>query len=374
MIGIRLPSEVHESNQYDLTGSGNTTPGLKPLLFVFCFVAFDSLGGMAQTDMQLFQLFFVDFTRSLSHETGRTLGFREDNHVTNGRRTGHQHHQTIQAKRQTTVWRTTELQCIQQEAELGARFFFTNAQDTEHRFLHGAVVNTDRTATQLGTVQHHVVSAGQCVCRVGCQLFGAARRCGERVVNRSQAAVRGFLEHREVDHPHGCPFAGQHLQVVTYTNPQCTQGFVNNGGFVGTEEHDVAVFSSDALDDRHGDVITQEFHDRRLKAFDALGQLIDLDVSQALGTVDADELGVIVDLLAAQLAAFRHAKGCNTALGIFGGASENLEVHAFYQIAYVLQLQRDAQIRLVTAITLHGFGIRHTREFRQLNIQNVFEQ
>src|SRR5690554_1950442 len=324
--------------------------------------------------MQFFQLLFVYRTRRLGHQTGGALGFREGDDVPDGRRTGHQHHQAIQAESQAAVWRATELQSVQQEAKLGASFLFLDTQDAEHRFLHFAVVDTDRTTAQFGAVQHHVVSAGQGIGRIGRKLVRAAGRRSEWMVNSGEAAVWQFLKHREVHHPHRRPLAGEHVEVMADFDAQCAQCFVDYSGLVSTKEHNIAVFCRNALHDRHGHVVTQELDDRRLEAFHALGQFVHLDVGQALGTVYADKLGVVVDLLTGQRTALRHTQGCNTAFRILRGAGKDLEVHAFHQIVHVLQLQRNTQIRLVAAVTLHSLGIRHAREFRQLHIQHVFEQ
>ena len=118
-----------------------------------------SLWLFTQTDVQLAQCLGIHYTRSLGHDIGRALGFRERDHFTNRLGAGHQHHQAVQAKGQATVGRCTVLQSIEQEAEFLFLFRFTDAQQTEDRLLHFLAMDTDRTATQLGAVQDHVVSA-----------------------------------------------------------------------------------------------------------------------------------------------------------------------------------------------------------------------
>ena len=107
--------------------------------------------------MQVAQSVIVHHTRRLGHDTGSTLGFREGNHFTDRLGTGHQHHQTIETEGQATVGRRTVFKCVEEEAELLLLLVFTDAKHVEYRLLHGLVVNTDRAATQLGAVEHHVI-------------------------------------------------------------------------------------------------------------------------------------------------------------------------------------------------------------------------
>ena len=55
-------------------------------------------------------------------------------------------------------WRA-KLQSIKQEAELLLLLLGADSQNIEHRLLHFLAVNTDRTTTQLGTIEHHVIGA-----------------------------------------------------------------------------------------------------------------------------------------------------------------------------------------------------------------------
>ena len=194
------------------------------------------------------------------------------------------------------------------------------------------------------------------------------------MVNGGQIAIRQLLEHREVYNPHWCPLAGKHIEVVSYLDTQGAQGFIHDGSLISAEEDDIAIFRTYALHDGQRNVVTQEFHDWRLQAFGTLGQFVYLDVGQALGTVDTNKLGVVINLFTGQLGTLGHAKGGDTAFRIFGGTSEHLEVHAFHQITHILKFQRDTKVRLVAAVTLHGFRIRHARKLRQLNIQHILEQ
>ena len=324
--------------------------------------------------MQLAQCLVIHLTRRLSHHAGRALGFREGDHFTDRLGTGHQHYQTIETEGQATVGRCAEFQGIEEEAELLLLLVFADAEHTEHRLLHGTVVDTDRTATQFSTVQHHVVGTRQRGGRIGLQLGRAAAWRGKRVVHGGQAAVVVLFEHREVDNPQRRPFAGQQIEVVTELDPQRAQGFANDLGLVGTEEHDVAIDRTDAIKD-HIDVVQRDvFHDRRLQAFNASCALVDLDVSQAAGTVDTDELGVIIDLLTRHARPARYTQGGDAAFRVVSRAGEDFKVDVLELIFNIHQLQRVAQVRLVRTITTHGFGQGHMRQLAELDVQDFLEQ
>ncbi|MNH71776.1 hypothetical protein D3C73_239280 [compost metagenome] len=270
--------------------------------------------------------------------------------------------------------RRAVFQGVEQEAEFLFLFRFVDAQQTEHRLLHFLAVDTDRTATQLGAVQHHVVGAGQSASRVGFQLFRRAFRRGERVVQRGEAAVVVFFEHREVDDPHWRPLAGQQLEVVTELDAQCAQSFADDLGLVGAEEHDVAIDCANAIEDHVELVFRDVFHDRRLQTVNTGSALVDLDVRQALGTVDADELGVVVDLLARHARPARYAQGGDTAFRVVGRAAEHLEVDFLELIGHVHQFQRVTQVWLVGTVAAHGFFEGHVRELAEFQAQHFLEQ
>ena len=167
-------------------------------------------------------------------------------------------------------------------------------------------MDADGAATQLGTVEHHVVCARQRSAGVGLQLLRCALRRGERVVQCAQRAVIVLFEHREVDDPQRRPVAGQQLEVMAELDAQRAQRLGDDLGLVGTKEDDIAIDRADAIEDDVEVVFRDELDDRRLQPLDALGALVDLDIGQALGAVDADELGVVVDLAARHACGTRH--------------------------------------------------------------------
>ncbi len=271
--------------------------------------------------------------------------------------------------------RGTVFEGIQQEAELQALLGRGDPQDVEHGGLHLAVVDTDRTATHFVTVDHHVVGVGVSAYRVGLQLLRAqAARRGEGVVHGGQTAFAIFLEHREVDDPQRLPAVLQQAQIAAHFQTQGAHGIAHHFLGVGAEEDDVAVGCAGAGQDLAHDGVGEELGHRGLYPFDAVGRFVDLHPGQALGTIDADELGVLVDLLARELGAARYFQGCHAAFRIVGGAGEHGELDRGQQISHIHQLHRQTQVRLVGAVATHGFVEGHDREVAQIHVQDVQPQ
>src|SRR5690606_4191597 len=140
------------------------------------------------------------------------------------------------------------------------------------------------------------------------------------------------------------------------------------------EEHDVAIDRTDAIEDDVDVVQRDVLDDRRLQTFDTGSALVDLDVGQPLGTVDADELGVVVDLLARHARPARYAQRGDAAFRVVGGTCKDLEFDVLELILDVHQLQRNTQVRLVRTEAAHGFGQGHVRQLAELDAQDFLEQ
>jgi hypothetical protein len=78
---------------------------------------------VAQFDVQLAQLLFVDRAGGLGQQALGTLGLGEGDHIADRLGTGHQRDDAVQPKGQATVGRCTVLQGVEQEAEFELRFF-----------------------------------------------------------------------------------------------------------------------------------------------------------------------------------------------------------------------------------------------------------
>ncbi len=116
------------------------------------------------------------------------------------------------------------------------------------------------------------------------------------------------------------------------------------------------------------------FDDRRLQALlVGLGDVVDLDVGEAAGAVDADELGVLVDLAAGEGVAAWHAHRSDAAAR-GGGAAEHLEGDVLHRVGDIGEFERDAQVGLVRAVATHRLGVGHAREGRgQFHVHRFLE-
>ena len=145
--------------------------------------------------------------RRLRQQALGALGLGEGDHVADRLGTGHQRHDAVQAEGQAAVRRRAVLQRVEQEAELELRFLGRDLEGIEHLLLHVGAMDTDRAAPHLPAIEHHVVTLGDALVRVGHHpvLMPVLGR-GERVVGGGVAlGLVVELEHREVDHPHRTP-------------------------------------------------------------------------------------------------------------------------------------------------------------------------
>src|SRR5690606_9839969 len=108
----------------------------------------------------------------------------------------------------------------------------------------------------------------------------------------------GFFKHREIDNPQHRPLGGVQVQVGAQLTAQRAQRFGDDFVLVSTEENQVTVFCAYTLKNRSTHGNWQVFYNGRLQAFFEIGLIIDLDVRQTFSAVDADKLGVVIDLLA----------------------------------------------------------------------------
>ena len=121
--------------------------------------------------------------------------------------------------------RSTELERIEEEAELDALLFLGDAEDLEYCLLDFLTVNSHRAAADLIAVDYHVV----CVRIDGIRIIEEILRLrnlghGERMVHRGDAAVIGLLEHREVDDPERLPGLLNESAIPCGLEPQCSEG------------------------------------------------------------------------------------------------------------------------------------------------------
>ena len=206
--------------------------------------------------------------------------------------------------------RRTVLERIQQESELAPRLLDVDAEQVEDGGLQVLTVDAHGSATDLRTVQHHVVGLGDRAARIGAQRVGVqVLGRGERMVHRRPTLVVGVvLEHGEVDDPQRRPVTAHEPQVLAQLQAQRTERVVDDFGGVRTEEDQIVGGGLRTREDPGHRGIGEEFDDRRLQTVTALRGIVDLDVGESTRAVACDERGVIVDLLAGELAAARDAQ------------------------------------------------------------------
>ncbi len=250
------------------------------------------------------------------------------------------------------------LQGVEQEAELELGFFWRDLQCVEHLLLDVGTVDTHRATAHFPAVEHHVVALGNAFLGRGDHpVLVTVLGRGKWVVGCGVAL--GFLvefEHGKVHHPHRAPaFFKQAVLLaeiaVANLDAQRANGVVDDLGLVGTKKDQVAVLRAGACQHFSDGLVMDVLHDGALQAVTALGQFIDLDVGQALGTVDLDELGVGVNFATGQATRLTCATGhaqCYDAAILHGcRTGEDLEVDIGHHIGDFGEFQLHAQIGLV---------------------------
>ena len=272
------------------------------------------------------------------------------------------------------------LQRIEQEAKLELSLLRVDLECGEHLALNLGPVDTHRPSPELPAVEHHVIGLGHAPTRVGVhEVLVPILGSGKGMMHRAPAlALFVKLEHREIDHPQRSPAGLEQACLfaklaVADLQAQGTDAVVDDLGLVGTEKDQVAVLRAGALQDLGNGPLVQVLDDGALQALATLGDVIDLDPGQALGAVDLDELGVAVDLPAAELGALRYAQGHHPAARRGRRPAEDLEIHILHLLGQLGQFELDAQVGLVRAEPGHGLGVGHDREVAQIDLHGRLE-
>ena len=123
------------------------------------------IGGRFDLDVELVKLRRIDGTWRAQHQVLMALRLGESDDVADVLGAGKHHHDAIDSRSDAAMRRHAVLECIQQVAEPLANRIARVAEDLEHLFLQGAVVNPDASPTQLVAVAHDVVCVGPNVVR-----------------------------------------------------------------------------------------------------------------------------------------------------------------------------------------------------------------
>ena len=186
---------------------------------------------------------------------------------------------------------------------------------------------------------------------------------GERVVHRVPVLfLLVVLEHREIHHPQRLPAASRVAFLMADFHAQRAERVVHDLDLPGAEEHQAAVFRAGAIDDRAQRNVRKILHDRRLHAFAPFGDVVELDPGQPLRAVDADELGVSVDLAAREIASLGNQESGHTVRRRVRRPGEHLELHRLHHLGELGELQGHAQVGLVRAVIARRVAVAHHRE------------
>src|ERR1700723_531633 len=164
-------------------------------------------------DPQLAQLLLAHRRGCVHHQIHRSRGFGEGNYFAQTFRTRQNHHDAIEAQRDSSVRRRAVFQCFQKESEARPRFFLRHAQCAEDSTLHILAVNTNRAKAQFGAIEHDVIRQrphrAQLRLRIVQRLHAGLQLGHVFFVRRRKRMMRGHptllafvpLEHRKIRDP-----------------------------------------------------------------------------------------------------------------------------------------------------------------------------
>ena len=117
--------------------------------------------------IEFLQLRGIDLAGSVSQQALSPLSFWKRNHITYIVRICQQHHEPIESERDTAVGRRSILKGFEEKSEPLLGLLFGYLQEIEHLGLDLRIVNTNRAASDLLTVDHQVIGLGADVGRIG---------------------------------------------------------------------------------------------------------------------------------------------------------------------------------------------------------------
>ena len=304
--------------------------------------------------MEFPQLLFVHHIGCLAHQVDGTLGFRESDHVADGRPFGHEHHQTVQAEGQTPMGRCSEFEGFQQEAEFLLGLFIGETDGFEDLLLDVFPMDTFGTAADFHPVQHHVVGFSIYMARIGEELVHIF------IAGSGEGMVHGHItvffftvfEHGELHHPGEAQFVlVDEAQALAHFQTQGAQSSGYHQRFpVSHEQQHIAFFRLAGSQDPLHFFVGEEFGNRRLDG----AVIVDDDPGQAFGAVDAYEFHQAVQFSPRDLVVAFHVDGFHQA-ALFDDVLEHLELGPLESFIHVDQLHAEPQVRFVAAVFVHGF-------------------
>src|SRR5262245_61311260 len=107
--------------------------------------------------MQFLHLLLSRMARSIDHQINGLRRLRERDHLAQALCSSENHHDAIESQRNAAVRRRPVLQRIEEESKPLLRFGVAHTQRAEDLCLYILLVNTNRSRSQLCTVQDDVV-------------------------------------------------------------------------------------------------------------------------------------------------------------------------------------------------------------------------
>ena len=119
------------------------------------------------------------------------------------------------------MWRTAIFKGVEKEAKTNPGFLVTETNHFEDRALQFLLVRANGTASELVSVQDHVIGLGERGFRALAQLGRRAGGLREWMMRGRPASIAGLLKHGPVRDPAGCPAIFNESKVFAELVAQC---------------------------------------------------------------------------------------------------------------------------------------------------------
>src|SRR3954469_14535928 len=160
--------------------------------------------------VQLPKLVRIDLIGRICHEVGALLRLGESDHFPQALRPGEKHRETVHAEGDPAVRGCPEPQRLQEEAELLLRLLVGDAHRGEDLLLHDRIVQPDRTAADLESVEDEIVAVAEDATGIALQILDVlVVGPGEGVVGGDELLrILVVVEERRGDQPEEPPRGG----------------------------------------------------------------------------------------------------------------------------------------------------------------------
>src|SRR5829696_324246 len=313
-----------------------------------------ALGAAAERDVQLLELLFRDGTGGVHHLVAGGLGLGKRHHLTDVRLVRKEHHQTVYPWCDPTVGRRAVAEGGEDGSEPPVRLLRSDTDDVEDLLLQVGVMDPHTPRGELSAVGYEVVQLADDLQRVGIEQRQIVfARHGEHVVHRLDAPlVLVPLEEREVRHPaHTENVRVGEPEAVSEVEPQAAQALEDDGVLVRDEEQPVAFSGPERFAQSCLLLLREELRDGALQAI-----RLHQKVGQAPGPSRGCDGGEVVELPAGQVPQSADRDAAHRAARFYG-PREDLELRIGGELRDVVELQAEADIRLIRAEAVHRLGV-----------------